>query len=341
LVLLLVGLALGPGGLGVLSLPVLSALDPVVSVALAALGVFVGLDLRLRGSHEGRLLAAASLEAATTSLVVGVGFFIVSSLIVGVADGSWLTAAMLGVCAAPSSTAVDRSEALRTQTSRMGDLDDVLPIVVAGIAAVWIRSPSIGSFVSVGLQSVAIAAAVAGATWLLVVQTSAESEQRVFLIGALLLLGGAAAHLSLSSLAAGLLAGICWNIGGGPTSERLARDMRYLQHPLTVPLLVVAGARLQFVPYLVTLVVIYVLIRTVAKQIGSRLAWRVAYGEYAPTIGMLSLSSPGVVAIAIALNLLQAGGEPVVATSVFAVVVAGSLASELLSLLASHRETSS
>jgi hypothetical protein len=115
--------------------------------------------------------------------------------------------------------------------------------------------------------------------------------------------------------------------------------MRYLQHPLTVPLLVVAGARLQFVPYLVTLVVIYVVIRTIAKQLGSRLAWRVAYGEHAPTIGILSLSSPGVVAIAIALNLLQAGGQSGVASAVFAVVVAGSLASELLSLLAPHRET--
>lgn len=336
LVLLLVGLALGPGGLGVLSGPVISALDPAVSVALAALGVFVGLDIRLRGPREGRLLAAASLEAATTMLVVGAGFFIVSSLIVGVAPSSWLVAAMLGVCAAPSSTSVDRSEAPRTQTSRIGDLDDVLPIVVAGVAAVWIHSPSPGSFASMGMQSIGIAAAVAAATWLLITQTSSESEQRVFVIGALLLLGGAAAHLSLSALAAGLLAGLCWNIAGGQAREHLARDMRYLQHPLTVPLLVVAGARLQAVPYLLTLAAIYVIIRTVAKLLGSRFAWRLAYGESAPTTGILSLSSPGVVAIAIALNLLQAGGESEAARAVFAVVVTGSLASELLSLLAPH-----
>ena len=38
-------------------------------------------------------------------------------------------------------------------------------------------------------------------------QTPSESEQRVFAIGALLLLGGAAAHLSLSALFIGLLAG--------------------------------------------------------------------------------------------------------------------------------------
>ena len=84
---------------------------------------------------------------------------------------------------------------------------------------------------------------IAVAAWLLVAQTSSDSEQRVFAIGALLLLGGTAAHLSLSALFVGFLAGVFWKATGRPALETLARDMRYLQHPLTVLLLIVAGSR--------------------------------------------------------------------------------------------------
>jgi hypothetical protein len=45
-----------------------------------------------------------------------------------------------------------------------------------------------------------------------------------------------------------------------------------------------------------------------------------------------------VVGIAIALNVLQAGGGSPASTTLFAIVVAGSLASELLSLVISRRE---
>ena len=54
LVLLIVGMALGPYGLQLLSERVLAALDPAVSVALVALGVLVGLDVKVRSPGEGR-----------------------------------------------------------------------------------------------------------------------------------------------------------------------------------------------------------------------------------------------------------------------------------------------
>src|SRR5688500_16537097 len=57
--LLLAGVALGPLGLGLFSLRVLSYLDLIVSAALAALGVLVGLGLDMRRPGEWRLLGAA------------------------------------------------------------------------------------------------------------------------------------------------------------------------------------------------------------------------------------------------------------------------------------------
>jgi len=70
------GAALGPAGLNLLSLPVVDVLNPAVSVALAAPGVLAGLGLDFRRPREGRLLAAASLEAGVTILVVGVAVLV-------------------------------------------------------------------------------------------------------------------------------------------------------------------------------------------------------------------------------------------------------------------------
>ncbi len=75
LLLLPLGMALGPQGLNVLSLPVLAALDPAVSVIVGVLGVLIGLGLDFRRPREGRLLAAGATSAAVAALVVGGGAF--------------------------------------------------------------------------------------------------------------------------------------------------------------------------------------------------------------------------------------------------------------------------
>jgi hypothetical protein len=158
----------------------------------------------------------------------------------------------------------------------------------------------------------------------------------VFAIGALLLLGGAAAHLSLSALFMGLLAGVLWNVAGTPARDRIERDMRYLQHPLVVLLLVVAGSRLELSTEWWGVVVAYIVLRTIGKLVGSRLAGRVA-GRRLPGDVAFSLSAPGVVGIAIALNVLQAGDASMPGATIFSIVIAGSLGSDLLSLFGLRR----
>jgi len=334
LILLLFGMAIGPLGTGLLSEPVLAALDPAVSVALAALGVFVGLDLKIRRPREGRLLAAASLEAGATMVLVAGGVLLVHSLSPSSSPGSpWLFALLLGLCASSSSTPAETSaESHQSAALRIGDLDDVLPIVLGALALAWARegTPE-GSWVF--SQAAVIALMIALAGWLLVVQTSSDSEQRVFAIGALLLLGGTAAHLSLSALFVGFLAGVFWNAAGSPALDALTRDMRYLQHPLTVLLLIVAGARAMFSANMAWLVIAYVVLRTAAKLVGGWLAARAVAPELPRDVGF-HLTSSGIVGIAFALNVLQARGDLAIASTVFTIVVAGSLASDLLALLA-------
>jgi hypothetical protein len=113
---------------------------------------------------------------------------------------------------------------------------------LGGAAVIFSREASPLALMLITLAMAGIALIVAFAGWLLVGQTDSEREQQVFVIGALLVIGGAAAYLSLSALFAGLFAGILWSAAGDLARARIVKELDYLQHPLVVLLLLVAGA---------------------------------------------------------------------------------------------------
>ncbi len=332
LVLLTLGLGLGPAGLDVLSRGVLVSLDPLVSVALASLGVLVGLGLRLRHAGESRLFAAASLQGALTMIVVAAGVLVVDVNWLKLGASPWMLALLVSLCAAASSTHAGASDEDDSVAMRIGDLDDVLPIVVGGLALALLTSASPWGAVAVALAGGAIAAAVALAGWLLVGRADATNEQHTFVAGTLLLLGGGAAYLSLSALFAGLVAGVVWNVAGGLARDRIARDMRYLQHSLIVLLLLVAGARLDLSVNALAVAVVYLACRVIGKLVGGWLVGRLMARGAAPDLGLL-LMSPGVTGIAFAVNAVQADIDASRAGIALAIVALGSLGSELLSLI--------
>ena len=332
--LVLLGVALGPNGLGVLSEPALRFLDPAVFAALAALGVLVGLHINVREPRQGHLAVAAVIESGVTILVVGLGVAILLAQTGMTVPTPWPLALLLGICAVPSSTAAEVSgEPSDVAATRIRDFGDVLPLVLGVLVTAWMLPGSLLGDAKLLAQAGLIAVAMAFATWLLVTQTSSESEQRVFTIGALLLLGGAAAYLSLSAPLVGLLAGIFWNATGRVGRDRIARDMRYLQHPLLLLLLLFAGARLSLSIAVVGLVVAYVVFRIAGKLAGGWLAVRVS--AQVPRDLRWSPTAPGVIAVAMAVDALLAGGGTETGTMLFTIVIAGSLVSELLSWLAS------
>jgi hypothetical protein len=337
LILLPLGLALGPSGLNLLSPAAITYLDPVVYVTIAALGVFVGLGLNLRRPDEGRLLAAASLEAGLTILLVGAGVLVADALWLNTGPAAWMFALTIGLCASASATATGPSTDVPSLPTRIGDLDDVLPILVGGLALAYLRGVSPAGTVSMAIAFAAIAAAIATAGWLLVRQATSESEQHVFVAGTLLLLGGAAAYLSQSALFAGLLAGMLWNAAGGPARDRIGRDMRYLQHPLIVLLVLVAGARFAPSRQVLGLALAYLICRIVGKLAGGWMVGRVLAPLAVRNLG-ISLVPPGVVGIAFALNVLLAERASDRGLTLLAIVLLGSVASELLSFVARARE---
>ena len=333
LALLLLGLALGPYGLGLLTESVLASFDPAISVALAALGVFVGLDVAVRSPHDRRAFAASIVLVVTTMSIVAGSVAVVDRWPSGAAPGDWFLAALLGLCAASSSAAADvGGDARDAFVVRIGNLSDFLLILLSMAAlAVTHQQPAAASALLVA-KSALIAMTIAFAALLLVTQTTSDSEQRVFAFGALLLLGGLAAHLSLSALFTGLTAGMFWRAAGPPAADAIARDVRYLQDPLIVLLLVVAGARTPLSYGVAVLVGVYIIFRLVGRLIA---AWLVAKTVIRETrVNLRSyLVAPGAVGIAIVLNVLQANPDLDAARTAFTVVILGSVISELQALV--------
>jgi hypothetical protein len=338
LVLIPLGMALGPHGLGVLSDSVLTIVDPAVSVALAALGAFVGMNLEFRRPRGGFLLFAASVEGVVTLLMVAAGILTVHALSPQSDTTPWLLAIMLGICAVPSSTAEGaRSNPRLKRAGRIGDLDDVLPIVAGLVALAAVREGSPMAIARLSGQTLLVALTIAVAGWLLVSRTSSVTEERVFAIGALLLLGGAAAYLSLSALFAGFVAGLFWHAAGTEARDRITHDLGYLQHPLIALLLIVAGARVSLSTPVAGLVAVYLVCRIAGKLLGGWIASLTSGGDVPRDLGLL-LMSPGVVGIAFALNVVQARGGVDNTTALFAIVIAGSLASDVISLFVPWQE---
>jgi hypothetical protein len=336
LTLLALGAVLGPNGLALLTRSVLSLIDPAVPVALAALGVLVAFRLPRRRSGEPALFAAASLESAITGVMVAAGIlWLAPSMMTAGTLQLWLIALAAGICSSTSASLPVAESINRPIASRIIDMDVLVPIVVGGLVLAAFRETSVTGALSVAGQACAIALVIAAAAWLLLSKATSETEQRVFGVAALLLIGGAADYLSLSALVSGLVAGTFWHFAGGATRESIERDVRYVQRPLAVLLLLIAGARLDFSADLLWLAVAYIVLRTTGKLVGGFVAARLTRIR-APEGFRLRLISPGIFGVAFALNGLRAIG-PEVSPVLFATVV-GTVASQLIVNVARSRE---
>lgn len=325
------GILLGPAGAGILSLNVLSHLDAVISIVLATLGVFIGIAAGTQRGAVRRLMAASSVEALITILVVaGTLYLLLGVWGIPLAMPLATAALALGVCAsasaAPSVEAAD--EHARKIAARVADLDDVLPIVLGGVIVSMLapveRAPVVGALLAMGLG-----AAIAFSGWLLL-ERSTGAERAVFVLGTLALLGGCAAYLGLSPLLSGLAAGWFWALTPGQTDRVISRELRKVEHPLVVLLLVAAGAGLEASTPGLWLFAPYVVFRIAGKLMGGWAASRIAPGIAPSDLGAY-LIPPGVIGIAFALNLQQVAHDAAGAL-VFAVSI-GAIASELLALV--------
>ena len=327
---------LGPSGLGVLRPSALGPLEVVVPSALAALGVFVGLGVGAlpRGGRMG-LATAALVEAAVTILFAGaVLFWLVTRWGVPLPMPAWLFCAAAGICA--SASAATRAPAHNGSTasrlSRIADLDDV-PLVVLGAV---IMATAADRPIVVSLLLAAGASALAGAAgWLLFEYARTDAERGVFVLGAVLLLGGVGAYTGTSPLLCGCLAALLWVRAPGAADRIIAADMQKLQHPLVALLLVIAGASIEWTLALAWVAAPLVLLRLIGKLIASAAITRLTALPFGHTATVLV--PPGVLGVALALNIQQVHGGPS-ALLLSAVTVATGISELLPVMLLGHED---
>lgn len=331
MVFLPLGVLLGPEMLGIVSDTALAHLDVVVSVALSTLGVFIGLAAGREGRQARTLFAAATIEACTTILIVGAAVFLLLSIWGVPMDLPYMLVALaLGLCAAasaaPATELEDQSDG--QVAARVADLDDVVPIVLGGFILV-LAGPPARSPIEGAALTVAIGLAIGFAGWLLIERAQGPAERGVFVLGSVALLGGAAAYLGLSPLLTGMAAGWLWVVLPGRCDLLMSGELRKVQHPLVVLLLLTAGAELRPGIIGVWLLAPYLVFRLAGKLVGGWAASRLA-SDVAPSDLGAYLITPGVIGIAFALNLQQVVHEAA-RPIVFAVAI-GALASEILAV---------
>jgi hypothetical protein len=336
LVFVPLGFVLGPRAVGLLPEDALAHLDVVVSVALAALGVFIGLALDLRRGRERRLLAAASTEALVTLAVVAGSLAVLLERWRVPLDAPVVTvAAALGACAAASSGRALGGDAdpVHALAARIADLDDVVPIVVGAFVIAMI---GVGSGVAVAqavLVTGLVGLGVGFGGWLLFERARGAAERGVFVLGSVVLVGGGAAYMAQSALLAGMVAGLFWRLAPGRADRVIHDDLRRIQHPLVVLLLLAAGASLEPSRVALWFLVPLVLFRLVGKLLGGWAAARLVPGAPAPADLGAHLLPPGVIGIAFALGFQQMSASST-GSAVMAATAVASLAGEILAVAA-------
>ena len=326
------GALFGPLGLAWFTPQVLNRLDIAVTIALAVLGVLVGIALGREVRSTMRLFVAASLESAVTIVVVTAAtiYFVQSAggVLAGF-EGLPAFALAMGLCASASSaTSADPdSEAAAGVATKVADLDDVLPIAFTCVAFAMI-APRQGAWLY-AVAPIGLGLCVGVIGWLLFDRAESSAERVVFVLGTLCLAGGAAAYLSISPLASGLVAGVFWATVRGRADRIVSDDVKRVQHPLIVLLLLTAGAL--WVPSRAAfwLLAPYLLFRLVGKIAG---AWVTARFLDVRTSDLAAfLIPPGVLAVAFALNFRQVLSQPSGEMLVSAVAM-GTAAFELFAL---------
>ena len=327
-VLLASGVALGPHGINLLSVDTLSAVAPAIPVALAALGVLVGLSVGLGRTEKGRVFAAAGVDAVLTLLIVSLGIGGLALAGTPLTYPYLIVIAGAGICAASSLTLPTGNPLEpRTTATRLVELGVLVPILLGGIMLAWVRTGSpIGTLALIGAAS-GLTCAVSTAAWLLLTMASSETEKRVLTIAALLLVGGVSDALSTSALLVGVVSGLFWRYVEGRPLETIGRDVLFIQHPLLVVVLLAAGANASFPRASLAFGAAYVVLRVLGRLASGAVATRMSGAAMPSDLG-LHLLPPGVFGTAFALNAVGVIGAD--ASMLLGTVVLGTIGSELV-----------
>jgi hypothetical protein len=316
---LLLGVLLGPQISGVIRASTVDEFAPFLTLALGWVGALVGAQfyvpdlLRLRAVAFKTAFTEAIFSLIVVSGLMGLTFWWWFGLTPGEAAVPGLAIGAIAIASAPAGIAVvarqlrDRGpvvEQLHVATA----IDAIVAVLTFGILlAVTHGAPPSGIRPPTPTEWVVISLGiglVGGALFHLFLGHEQDIDRLfIALAGALILCSGAAAHLRLSPLLPALLVGVVL-VNTTQQRDALVQLLTRVERPLYLVLLIFAGAAWEpgnsdwLLP-----VVVFLVVRTLAKVGGARLAARVNGVQEAlgPNWG-LGLIGHGGLAVAIALN---------------------------------------
>lgn len=311
---LLLGVCLGPLGFGLLDREGLRGLEPFIGFGMAYVGFVYGMQFEpgIWGKLAGREIGASATSSLIVAAVVAAAWHGVSptpdaavSLAVGAAAGGTSTAFLHLVDRHTRMGRVPLFRFLRVSSV----LDDLWGIALYAGALIFLGPPGWKGILGV----LAVVAAVCGTLRLVLPSTRDPAETMAVLVGAVLFVGGTAALVGFSPLAAGATTGLILPWACRDCRQYLNR-LVVVEQPAYLLMLVLAGA--WWVPAPVTakatlaLVGAYAISRGIGKAVGGVAA--VTFLEGRPRWTRLGLGAlaQSEVAVVVAVELLVIHGTP-------------------------------
>ncbi len=342
---LVLGIAAGPYGQEVVTEAALADLNPAASFALGALGLGVGLRLRIDDftQRPAESLRITVILALTTLTVVGIAVYALLLLVVGgnnpdgviAAAAAVLTAAAL--LAAPG--AVERVAAHHNASGGVTDLlshvarySEVLGVVVFGLllCVLHVGETSVAGGRPLVPMEWAVLAIVAGAVvgllfaFFLGRADETSDALAVTILGMVLFASGIAYSLNLSPLMVCLVVGLV-AANSSPAHAELREAMAAIERPLLAVVVFFAAVAWRVPPAAAwALVAAYIAARLAARWLGGHLAaYSCATATDRPITRVgLTLLGQGGLAVAIALNAWQVYNDALTSTVLTCLLVA-------------------
>lgn len=295
---IVMGIIIGSSGFHILEPNVISALDPISTVALSLIGFLIGGELKLGTikKYGKQFVSILLFESITPAIIVGglvtlVVYLFTKDITHAVSLGLVLGA----ICSATAPAATtDVLQEYRTRgpltTTVYGivAMDDAVALILYTIAS-SIATPLIGgSSLSFGLQLLNIAKDIFGSiivggavgfVLLFITRRILDKEARVltFALGCLFLSTGICGALNLDNILAAMSLGFVMVNFAPPKAKSIFTLVDKYTPPIYVLFFVLVGAKLNIwiiTPFLGLLALIYVGGRTLGKTIGATLgAW--------------------------------------------------------------------
>ena len=348
---LLVGFLLGGAVLDLLDAATLDGLYPFMGMGLSWIGMLFGVQWEFRRlSHiPGRVFGVALVQSLITIVVVAVPFLLLFHNLYA-RETELLVIGAVTLAAAASGTASSGLSLFSRNTpsparplmrllTNVSNMDDLVGLTAFGLISclavlhagestfLWI-GVSVGLGLAVGLLMVALAA-----------YRLKDDEMLLVVMGAITFSGGLALYLSLSPLLVNLIAGIVVaNLARGRATRGIRSVLLRGEHSIYIIFLILVGAgwRIESV-WLLALVPVYVLVRTLGKFLGGFVSVRLFLPGSGTLDGLgLGLLSHGGMAVAIVVNLHQIHRSEVT-DSVITVVLLGIILSELIAPASTRR----